>query len=276
MSAIDQLIARQILDSRGEPTVEVEVVLESGAHGRAAVPSGASTGSFEAVELRDGGSAYAGKGVLGAVANVEGPIAEAVEGLDATDQRGLDLTLIDLDGTPDKSELGANAILGVSLAVARAAADEAGLPLYRYVGGSGAHVLPVPMMNLLNGGAHADNNVDFQELMIVPVGAASFGEALRWGSETYRALRAELRDRGLSSSLGDEGGFAPDLDSNEAAVVILLRAIERAGRTPGDEVAIARIKIKEKEKKKVKKLKIKKGRIKEKEKNIKKKNYMEI
>jgi enolase len=239
MSAIDQLIARQILDSRGEPTVEVEVVLESGAHGRAAVPSGASTGSFEAVELRDGGSAYAGKGVLGAVANVEGPIAEAVEGLDATDQRGLDLTLIDLDGTPDKSELGANAILGVSLAVARAAADEAGLPLYRYVGGSGAHVLPVPMMNLLNGGAHADNNVDFQELMIVPVGAASFGEALRWGSETYRALRAELRDRGLSSSLGDEGGFAPDLDSNEAAVVILLRAIERAGRTPGDEVAIA-------------------------------------
>ena len=239
MSAIDQLIARQILDSRGNPTVEVEVMLESGAHGRAAVPSGASTGSFEAVELRDGGADYAGKGVLRAVGNVEGPIAEAVEGLDATDQRGLDLTLIDLDGTPDKSRLGANAILGVSLAVARAAAEEAGLPLYRYVGGSGAHVMPVPMMNVLNGGAHADNSVDFQELMVVPVGAASFGEALRWGSETYHALGAELRDRGLSCALGDEGGFAPDLASNEEAVVVLLRAIERAGRTPGDEVAIA-------------------------------------
>jgi enolase len=239
MSAIDQLIARQILDSRGNPTVEVEVVLASGAQGRAAVPSGASTGSFEAVELRDGGADYAGKGVLRAVGNVEGPIADAVEGLDAGDQRALDLTLIDLDGTPDKARLGANAILGVSLAVARAAAEEVGLPLYRYVGGSGAHVLPVPMMNVLNGGAHADNNVDFQELMVVPVGAASFGEALRWGSETYQALRAELRDRGLSTALGDEGGFAPDLASNEEAVVTLLRAIERAGRTPGDEVAIA-------------------------------------
>ncbi len=239
MSAIDQLIARQILDSRGNPTVEVEVVLASGAQGRAAVPSGASTGSFEAVELRDGGADYAGKGVLRAVGNVEGPIADAVEGLDAGDQRALDLTLIDLDGTPDKARLGANAILGVSLAVARAAAEEVGLPLYRYVGGSGAHVLPVPMMNVLNGGAHADNSVDFQELMVVPVGAASFGEALRWGSETYQALRAELRDRGLSTALGDEGGFAPDLASNEEAVVTLLRAIERAGRTPGDEVAIA-------------------------------------
>ncbi len=189
--------------------------------------------------MRDGGADYAGKGVLRAVGNVEGPIADAVEGLDAGDQRALDLTLIDLDGTPDKARLGANAILGVSLAVARAAAEEVGLPLYRYVGGSGAHVLPVPMMNVLNGGAHADNSVDFQELMVVPVGAASFGEALRWGSETYQALRAELRDRGLSTALGDEGGFAPDLASNEEAVVTLLRAIERAGRTPGDEVAIA-------------------------------------
>ena len=239
MSAIDQLIARQILDSRGNPTVEVEVQLESGAHGRAAVPSGASTGSFEAVELRDGGPGYGGNGVLRAVDNVEGPIAEAVAGLDATDQRGLDLTLIDLDGTPDKSRLGANATLGVSLAVARAAAEDAGLPLFRYVGGSGAHVLPVPMMNVLNGGAHADNSVDFQELMVVPVGAASFTEALRWGAETYHALKAQLRDRGLSTALGDEGGFAPDLPSNEEAVVTLLRAIERAGRTPGDEVAIA-------------------------------------
>ncbi len=239
MSAIDQLIARQILDSRGNPTVEVEVVLDSGARGRAAVPSGASTGSFEAVELRDGGDDYGGKGVGEAGANVEGPIAEVLEGMEALDQRGVDLALIDLDGTADKSRLGANAILGASLAVARAAAEEAGLPLFRYVGGANAHVLPVPMMNVLNGGAHADNNVDFQEFMIVPVGAASFGEALRWGAETYHALRAELRERGLSTAVGDEGGFAPDLPSNEEAVVTLVRAIERAGRTPGEEIAIA-------------------------------------
>ncbi|HET9070652.1 MAG TPA: phosphopyruvate hydratase [Acidimicrobiales bacterium] len=239
MSAIDQLIARQILDSRGNPTVEVEAVLDSGARGRAAVPSGASTGSFEAVELRDGGDAYGGKGVRTAVEHVEGPIAEAVEGLEAIDQRGVDLALIDLDGTADKGRLGANAILGVSLAVARAAAEECGLPLFRYVGGSGAHLLPVPMMNVLNGGAHADNNVDFQEFMIVPVGAASFGEALRWGAETYHALKAELHERGLSTAIGDEGGFAPDLPSNEEAVATLVRAIERAGRTPGDDIAIA-------------------------------------
>ena len=239
MSAIDQLIARQILDSRGNPTVEVEVVLDSGARGRAAVPSGASTGSFEAVELRDGGDDYGGKGVRDAGANVEGPIAEVLEGMEALDQRGVDLALIDLDGTADKSRIGANAILGASLAVARAAAEEGGLPLFRYVGGANAHVLPLPMMNVLNDGAHADNNVDFQEFMIVPVGAASFGEALRWGAETYHALRAELHERGLSTAVGDEGGFAPDLPSNEEAVVTLVRAIERAGRAPGEEIAIA-------------------------------------
>src|SRR6201999_99622 len=196
MSGVDQLLARQILDSRGNPTLEVEVLLESGASGRAAVPSGASTGSFEAVELRDGGDRYGGKGVLRAVANVDGDIADAVEGLEALDQRGIDLALIDLDGTADKGRLGANALLGVSLAVARAAADEVGLPLYRYVGGAGAHVLPVPMMNVINGGAHADNNVDLQEFMIVPVGAASFSEGLRWGTETYHALKAVLHRRG--------------------------------------------------------------------------------
>ncbi len=239
MSAIDQLIARQILDSRGNPTVEVEVRLESGAQGRAAVPSGASTGSFEAVELRDGGDAYGGKGVLGAVANVEDEIADVVEGLEALDQRQIDRVLIDLDGTDDKGRLGANAILGVSLAVAKAAADESGLPLYRYVGGAGAHVLPVPMMNVINGGAHAGNNVDMQEFMIVPVGAASFTEALRWGAEIYHRLEAVLAERGLSTAIGDEGGFAPDLPSNEEAVRVLLEAVERAGRAPGDEVAIA-------------------------------------
>ncbi len=239
MSAIEQLTARQILDSRGNPTVEVEVVLDSGARGRAAVPSGASTGSFEAVERRDGGEAYGGKGVTGAVGSVEGEIAEALAGREALDQRAVDLALVDLDGTPDKGRLGANALVGVSLAVARAAADESGLPLYRYLGGVDAHVLPVPQMNVLNGGAHADNNVDFQEFMIVPLGAASFSEALRWGSETYHALKAELHERGLSTAVGDEGGFAPDLPSNEEAVVILLRAIERAGRVPGEEVAIA-------------------------------------
>jgi enolase len=239
MSAIDQLISRQILDSRGNPTVEVEAVLESGAHGRAAVPSGASTGSFEAVELRDGGKAYGGKGVRVAVAAVEGEIAEVVEGMDALDQRGLDQALIDLDGTDAKARLGANALLGVSLAVARAAADETGLALWRYVGGAGAHVLPVPMLNVINGGAHADNNVDMQEFMIVPVGAASFSEALQWGVETYHVLKAILHDRGLSTAVGDEGGFAPNLPSNEDAVRVLIDAIEGAGRVPGEDIAIA-------------------------------------
>jgi enolase len=239
MSAIEQLVGRQILDSRGNPTVEVDVVLESGAGGRAAVPSGASTGSFEAVELRDGGEAYLGKGVEHAVGHVNNEIAEAIEGMDGLDQRGVDLALIDLDGTPNKARLGANAILGVSLAVAKAAAEEVGLRLYRYVGGAGAHILPLPMMNVLNGGVHADNNIDVQEFMIVPVGAASFREALRWGTETYHALRQILHGRGLSTAVGDEGGFAPNLPSNEAAVSVLLEAIEAAGRAPGTEVAIA-------------------------------------
>jgi enolase len=239
MSAIEQLIGRQILDSRGNPTVEVDVVLESGAGGRAAVPSGASTGSFEAVELRDGGEAYLGKGVQQAVSHVNNEIADAIEGMDGLDQRGVDLALIDLDGTPNKARLGANAILGVSLAVAKAAAEEVGLRLYRYVGGAGAHTLPVPMMNVLNGGVHADNNIDVQEFMIVPVGAASFREALRWGTETYHALRQILHGRGLSTSVGDEGGFAPNLPSNEAAVSVLLEAIEATGRAPGTEIAIA-------------------------------------
>jgi enolase len=239
MSAIDQLIGREILDSRGNPTVEVEVLLDSGATGRAAVPSGASTGSFEAVELRDGGDRFGGKGVLTAVGHVNNEIAEAVEGLDAIDQRGLDDALIDLDGSDNKGRLGANAILGVSLAVARAAASEVGLPLYRYVGGTNAHLLPVPMMNVINGGAHADNNVDIQEFMIVPVGAASFAEALRWGAEVYHVLKGVLHDRGLSTAVGDEGGFAPNLPSNEDAVRVLVEAIERAGRVPGDEVAVA-------------------------------------
>ncbi|HLH99712.1 MAG TPA: phosphopyruvate hydratase [Acidimicrobiales bacterium] len=239
MSGIDQLIARQILDSRGNPTVEVEVLLDSGAQGRAAVPSGASTGAHEAVERRDGGDAFGGKGVLQAVEAVETEIAEAIEGLEALDQRGIDQALIDLDGTDNKARLGANAIVGVSIAAAKAAADESGLPLYRYLGGAGAHVLPVPMMNVINGGAHADNNVDMQEFMIVPVGAASFSEALRWGAETYHALRSLLNSRGLSTAVGDEGGFAPDLPSNEEAVRLLVEAIEKAGRTPGDEIAIA-------------------------------------
>jgi enolase len=239
MSAIEQVVGREILDSRGNPTLEVEVLLESGALGRAAVPSGASTGSFEAVELRDGGTRYGGKGVLGAVANVDGEIAEAMEGREALDQRAIDFALIDLDGTADKGRLGANALLGVSLAVARAGADEVGLPLYRYVGGAGAHVLPVPMMNVINGGAHADNNVDLQEFMIVPVGAASFSEGLRWGAETYHALKTVLHGRKLSTAVGDEGGFAPDLPSNEEAVKVLLEAIDAAGRTPGSEIALA-------------------------------------
>ncbi len=239
MSDIEHLIGREILDSRGNPTVEVEVLLESGATGRAAVPSGASTGTHEAVELRDGGDRYLGRGVRLAVDHVNGEIAKAVEGLEALDQRALDAALVDLDGTPNKSRFGANALLGVSLAVAHAAADEVGLPLYRYVGGTGAHVLPVPMMNVLNGGAHADNNVDMQEFMIVPVGAASFAEALQWGAETYHVLKALLHERGLSTAVGDEGGFAPDLPSNEDAVKVLLEAIERSGRAPGEDIAIA-------------------------------------
>jgi enolase len=239
MSAIEQVRAREVLDSRGNPTVEVEVVLSSGAAGRAMVPSGASTGSHEATEWRDGGERYGGKGVLGAVERVNGEIADVLNGFEASDQRGVDFALVDLDGTPTKGRLGANSILGVSLAVARAAADEAELPLYRYVGGVNAHVLPLPLMNVLNGGVHADNSVDFQEFMIAPVGAASYSEALRWGVETYHALHKVLRARHLSTTVGDEGGFAPDLPTNEAAVQVLLEAIEAAGRTPGEELAIA-------------------------------------
>jgi enolase len=239
MSQIETVHARQILDSRGNPTVEVEVQLRSGAHGRAAVPSGASTGEFEATELRDGGSAYGGKGVTKAVANVNGEIAEAVAGRDATDQEGLDRTMIELDGTPNKSRLGANAILGVSLAAARTAAAEESLPLWRYLGGEAAHVLPVPMMNVLNGGAHADNSVDFQEFMVVPVGAPSFAEGLRMGVEVFHALKSTLKKRGLNTAVGDEGGFAPDLESNEAALQALIEGIEAAGYKPGDDIAIA-------------------------------------
>ena len=239
MSGIETVHGRQILDSRGNPTVEVDVVLRSGAAGRAAVPSGASTGEFEAVELRDAGDAWAGKGVTKAVANVNGELAEAVKGLDPADQDGLDRTMIELDGTPNKGRLGANAILGVSLAGAKAAAAEAGAPLWRYLGGEAAHVLPVPMMNVLNGGAHADNRVDFQEFMVVPVGAPSFSEGLRVGVEVFHALKRTLHDRGLSTAVGDEGGFAPDLDSNEAALEMLIAGIEAAGHRPGDDVAIA-------------------------------------
>jgi enolase len=232
-------VGREVLDSRGNPTVEVEVFLVTGAHGRAIVPSGASTGRYEAVELRDGDERYGGKGVRTAVANVNGEIADTVAGLDALDQRGVDSALITLDGTDDKGRLGANAILGTSLAVAKAAADDLELPLYRYVGGPSAHVLPVPMMNVVNGGVHADNNVDLQEFMVMPVGAASFSEALRWGTETYHALKSVLHDRSMSTSVGDEGGFAPNLASNEAAITVLVEAIERAGYVPGDDIAIA-------------------------------------
>jgi enolase len=239
MSAIELLVGREVLDSRGNPTVEVEVILETGARGAAIVPSGASTGQFEAVELRDGGDRFGGKGVLTAVGFVNSEIADALADLDALDQRGVDQALIDLDGTPNKSRIGANAILGVSLAIAKAAADELLIPLYRYVGGANAHVLPVPMMNVLNGGEHADNNVDVQEFMIMPVGAASFSEALRWGAETYHVLKGVLHERGLSTAVGDEGGFAPDLPSNESAVQLLVEAIEKAGFAPGDDIAIA-------------------------------------
>ena len=230
---------REVLDSRGNPTVEVEVILDSGSVGRAMVPSGASTGAFEAVELRDGGDRYLGKGVLAAVGFVYGEIAELLEGEDAFEQRHVDRLMIDLDDTDNKGRLGANAILGVSLAVAHAAASETDLPLYRYLGGPNAHVLPVPMLNVLNGGAHADNNVDFQEFMIMPVGAASFSEALRWGVECYHTLKKVLHDRGLATAIGDEGGFAPNLGSNEEAVQLLVAAIELAGFVPGDEIALA-------------------------------------
>ena len=235
---ISRVHARQILDSRGNPTVEVEVTLESGAVGRAAVPSGASTGQFEAVELRDGDkTSYGGKSVLGAVGNVETEIADAVHGLDERDQRALDRTLVELDGTKNKSRLGANAILGVSLANAKAAAADAGESLFRWVGGDNAHVLPVPMMNVVNGGAHAQNSLDLQEFMVVPAGADSFSEALRIGAEVFHALKGVLHERGLATGVGDEGGFAPDLDSSEAAIEAVLEAAERAGHR--DRVAIA-------------------------------------
>jgi enolase len=240
VASIEAVGAREILDSRGNPTVEVEVALDDGTLARAAVPSGASTGAFEAVELRDGDSGrYAGKGVAKAVAGVMDEIAPALLGYDAQEQRLLDQALIDLDATPDKSRLGANAILGVSLAVARAAAESAGLPLFRYVGGPTAHLLPVPMMNIVNGGAHADSNVDIQEFMVAPIGATTFGEALRWGAETYHALKGVLKGKGLATGLGDEGGFAPDLESNRAALDLILEAIGKAGFTPGEDIAVA-------------------------------------
>ncbi len=240
MSIITDVYAREILDSRGNPTVEVEVVLDDGSFGRAAVPSGASTGAFEAVELRDTESArYLGKGVITAVDNVNGAIAEEIVGLDATDQRSIDSALIELDATPNKGKLGANAILGVSLAVARAAAESTELTLYSYIGGANAHVLPVPMMNILNGGVHADNNVDLQEFMIMPVGASTFAEGLRWCAEIYHTLAKVLKRGGLATAVGDEGGFAPNLESNEAALAIIVEAILAAGYTPGEQVRIA-------------------------------------
>jgi enolase 1/2/3 len=239
MSSIEHILGREVLDSRGNPTVEVEVLLQSGAHGQAIVPSGASTGQFEAVELRDGEGRFKGKGVLQAVSHVNGEIARALNGIDGLDQRIVDQAMLDLDGTDNKSRLGANAMLGVSLAVAHAAADELGLPLYRAVGGVNAHVLPVPMLNVINGGAHADNNVDFQEFMLMPVGAASYREALRWGVETYHVLKSVLHGKGLATAIGDEGGFAPNLGSNEEAVQILVQAIEQAGYTPGEDIALA-------------------------------------
>jgi enolase len=239
MPTIERIHARQILDSRGNPTVEVEVALDTGASGRAAVPSGASTGEFEATELRDGGEEWGGKGVTKAVANVNEDIAAALVGARATEQGAIDRTLCDLDGTPTKSRLGANAILGVSLAVARAAAMEAGEPLYLFLGGSEAATLPVPMMNVLNGGAHADNKVDFQEFMVVPAGAESFAEAVRMGAEVFHALKGTLKERGLGTTVGDEGGFAPDLESNQAALDVLLAGIEAAGYEAGSDILIA-------------------------------------
>ncbi len=240
MTTIEAIVAREILDSRGNPTVEVEVLLADGAWGQAAVPSGASTGMHEALELRDGDETrYGGKGVTQAVQNVNLTLAEALLGEDATDQVAIDSLMIELDGTPTKSKLGANAILGVSLAVAKAAAQSVGLPLYRYVGGTDAHILPVPMMNILNGGKHAANSTDLQEFMVMPVGAPSFREALRWGAETYHALKKVLKDKGHSTNVGDEGGFAPSLGSNEEAIEVILQAIEKAGYKPGTDIWIA-------------------------------------
>jgi enolase len=239
VASIEAVVAREILDSRGNPTVEVEVALDDGAVSRAAVPSGASTGAFEAVELRDGGSRYGGKGVESAVKAVMDTIGPELVGFDASEQRLVDQRLLDLDGTPNKAKLGANAILGVSLAVARAAADSAELPLFRYVGGPNAHLLPVPMMNILNGGAHADTGVDVQEFMIAPVGAATFREALRQGAEVYQALKSVLKQRGLATGLGDEGGFAPDLASNREALDLISSAVEQTGLTVGDDVVLA-------------------------------------
>ncbi|MFC4911056.1 phosphopyruvate hydratase [Actinomadura gamaensis] len=239
MSSIEAVLGREVLDSRGNPTVEVEVLLADGTEARAMVPSGASTGQFEAVELRDGGDRYGGKGVRDAVKAVNETVDEKLVGYPATEQRLIDQTLIDLDGTPNKANLGANAILGVSLAVARAAADSSGLPLFRYVGGPNAHVLPVPMMNIVNGGAHADTNVDIQEFMIAPIGAPTFSEAVRWGAETYHSLKAVLKAQGLNTALGDEGGFAPDLPSNRAALDLIMEAIRKAGFEPGRDIAVA-------------------------------------
>ncbi len=239
MATIEAVGAREILDSRGNPTVEVEVALDNGILARAAVPSGASTGKFEAVELRDGGRRYGGKGVQQAVSAVLDTIGPALVGIEASEQRIIDQRLLDLDGTADKSRLGANAILGVSLAVARAAAENAQLPLFRYLGGPNAHLLPVPMMNIVNGGAHADSNVDIQEFMIAPIGASTFSEALRWGAETYHALKSVLKGRGLATGLGDEGGFAPSLDSNRAALDLIVEAITEAGFSVGQDVALA-------------------------------------
>ena len=239
MSEIVSIVGREVLDSRGNPTVEVDVILDSGAFGRAIVPSGASTGEHEAVELRDGGTRFGGKGVMTAVGFVNGEIADELDGIDALEQRLIDTALINLDGTDNKARLGANAILGVSLAVAKAAAAELELPLYRYVGGPNAHVLPVPMLNVVNGGVHAYNTIDLQEFMIMPVGAASFREALRWGVEVYHALKTIFHDRGLSTAVGDEGGFAPNLAKNEDAIIALVEAIEKAGYKPGEDIAIA-------------------------------------
>jgi enolase len=239
VSSIAEVRGRQVVDSRGNPTVEVDVRLDSGALGRAAVPSGASTGVHEAVELRDGGAEWGGKGVTRAVENVNGELADAVRGRDATDQEGLDRALIDLDGTPNKGRLGANAILGVSLAAAKACAAENNVSLFRYLGRMDAVTLPVPMMNVINGGAHAENSIDLQEFMVVPVGAETFSEAMRIGSEVYHALKAVLHERGLATGVGDEGGFAPDLESSEAAIEAILEAAERAGHAPGERVAIA-------------------------------------
>jgi len=239
VASIEAVQAREILDSRGNPTVEVEVLLDDGTIARAGVPSGASTGQFEAVELRDGGDRYGGKGVTKAVTAVNDEIADELLGHAPDEQRIIDRALIDLDGTPDKSRIGANAILGASLAVARAAAAEAGLPLFRYIGGPNAHVLPVPMMNILNGGAHADSNVDIQEFMVAPIGAPTFSEAVRWGTEVYHALKSVLKAHGLATGVGDEGGFAPNLDSNRAALDLIVEAIEKAGYTPGTDIALA-------------------------------------